>query len=225
MSSRTDRIAHRRLALLGIVGTVTLTVAMTVTAVAYEGSAGERYSLLNHWISELGEVSNSELALLFNAGLVAGGLALAAFMVGLGRIVGHGWGGAIAVAGAVAGIAGALVGVFPMDEAQAHALVALTFFLAAPIAIGIFTAWLIHLRPDDVPRSLAWPGIFTVAAAAAFLTFLLLGDVESLGAPDQRPWLWPVAVLEWLTLIGVLAWTAAMSAVLWQGRTKGPSDR
>lgn len=225
MSSRTDRIAHRRLALLGIVGTVTLTVAMTVAAVAYEGSAGERYSLLNHWISELGEVANSELALLFNAGLVAGGLALAAFMVGLGRIVGHGWGGAIAVAGAVAGIAGALVGVFPMDQPQAHALVALTFFLAAPLAIGLFTAWLVVLRPDDVPRSLIWPGLFTMAAAAAFLTLLFLGDSDGLAAPEERPGAWPVAILEWLVLIGILAWTAAASAVLWQGRARDTSDR
>src|SRR6187397_2081314 len=150
MRMPSERIAHRRLAAIGLTGAVVMTVTATITAIAYEGAAGERYSLLNHWVSELGEVANSELALVFNAGLVIGGLLLAAFMIGLGRVIGHGWGGAIAVAGAVAGVSGALVGVFPMDQLRIHGLVALTFFLAGPIAIGLFTLWLVHVRPDDV---------------------------------------------------------------------------
>ena len=57
-----DRIAHRRLAAVGLVGVIAIAVTSTITAIAYEGAAGERYALLNHWISELGEYANSELA-------------------------------------------------------------------------------------------------------------------------------------------------------------------
>lgn len=220
-----DRIAHRRLAALGMVGVVAMAVSTTIAAIAYEGAAGERYSLLNHWISELGEYANSELAWLFNAGLIVGGIAMALFMIGVGRVIGHGWGGAIAVAGAVAGVSGALVGVFSMDQLGPHGAVALTFFLSAPIAIGLFTAWLIHLRPDDVPRSLIAPGLFVVGVAAAFLTLLFVGDTRSMAAPDKRPDLWLITILEWFVLIGVLAWTAGLSAVLWQGRAPDKADR
>jgi hypothetical membrane protein len=220
-----DRIAHRRLAAVGLAGVIAMTLTTTIAAIAYEGAAGERYALINHWISELGEYANSELAWLFNAGLVVGGLAMAVFMLGVGRVIGHGWGGAIAVAGAIAGVSGALVGVFSMDQLQAHGAVALLFFFSAPIAIGIFTAWLIHLRPDDVPRSLIWPGLFTIGVAAAFLTLLFFGDTRSLAAPDERPDFWLITILEWLVLIGILAWTAALSAVLWQGRAPDKTDR
>jgi len=197
---------------------VIITAAITISAIVYEGTAGERYSLVNHWVSELGEVGVSQLAWVFNLGLIIGGPLLALFMVGLGRIVGGGWGGAIAVSGAVAGIGAALVGVFPMGDVRLHGIAALTFFFAAPVAIGLFTLWLVRVRPDDVPRSLAWPGILTVAAFVTFLTLLFTGDTRSFGAPAERLAIWPVAIFEWLTLIGVLAWFMAVSAVLWQGR-------
>ncbi|MFN8620606.1 MAG: DUF998 domain-containing protein [Chloroflexota bacterium] len=217
-SSSPPRIAHRRIAALGLAGAIVITFVATVTAVFYIGAEGEHYSLLNHWISELGSVQDSELALLFNAGLIIGGLLLAAFIVGLGRIVGGGWGTAIGVSGAIAGIAGAAVGLFPMDDLRTHQAAALTFFIASPVAVGLFTVWLMRLQPDDVPRSLIWPGVFAVAMFAAFLTLLITGDARSLASPDERPGIWLIAILEWLALIGILAWVVAVSAVLWQGR-------
>jgi len=212
------RIAHRRLATLGLAGATIIAGASTIAAIAYEGAQGQHYSLLNHWISELGEVAQSEAALVFNAGLIVAGPMLALFMIGLGRIISGGWGGAIAVSGAIAGIGGMLVGVLPMDDLRTHALAALTFFFAAPVAIGLFTAWLVRERPEDVPRALAWPGILTVAFFVGFLTLLLTGDTQSLAAPDDRVAVWPLVILEWLTLLGVLSWFVAVSAVLWQGR-------
>jgi hypothetical membrane protein len=219
--SSPPRIAHRRLAALGLAGAAIIALASTVTAVMYVGDAGERYSPLNHWISELGEVANSELAIVFNVALIAGGAMLALFMVGLARIVGGGWGTAMGIAGLIAGIGGACVGLFPMDDLATHSAAALTFFVASPIAVGLFTGWLIQEQPSDVPRSLVWPGILTVAAFVTFLTLLLTGD-RSLAAPFERPGFWPLALLEWLTLIGLLAWLVAVSAVLWQGT---PADR
>lgn len=217
-SSSPPRIAHRRLAALGIAGAAIITAVATLTAVFYIGAEGEHYSIINHWVSELGEVRNSELALLFNAGLFVGGLLLAGFIVGVSRIVGGGWGTAIGVSGAVAGIAGALVGAFPMDDLRSHQLVALTFFIASPVSVGLFTVWLAREQPGDVPRSLVWPGVFAVAMFASFLTLLVTGSIRSLATPEERPDIWLIAILEWLALIGLLAWVAALSAVLWQGR-------
>ena len=156
--------------------------------------------------------------MVFNWALIIGGPMLAAFMIGLGRIMGGGLGRRHRGAGAIAGVGGALVGVFPMDDLPRHGLAALMFFFAAPVAIGLFTLWLLRVRPDDVPRSLAWPGILTVAAFAIFLALLFTGDTRSLAAPAERLAHLALAIFEWLTLIGVLAWFMAVSAVLWQGR-------
>ena len=218
MPSPVDRISHRALATLGLAGAAIITLATMVTTLAFVGAQGERYSPLNHWISELGATSESELAVVFNLAVIAGGILLALFMAGLGRLVGDGWGGAIAVAGVIAGVGGALVGVFPMDDPSTHGPATLTFFLAAPVSIGLFTLWLVRERPSDVPRALAWPGILTVAAAAAFLVLLFVGEANGISVPDDRPGLWPLVALEWLTLVGVLAWVVAVGAVLWQGR-------
>jgi hypothetical membrane protein len=211
------------LAALGFGGAAIITLTTTISAFVYEGAQGQRYSLLNHWISELGEVAHSELAWLFNAGLIVGGPMLALFMAGLGRIIGGGWGGAIAVSGVVAGIGATAVGLVPMDDLQRHGLAALTFFFAAPVAVGLFTAWLLRERPSDVPRSLVWPGVLTVVAFVTFLALLFTTGDGSMAAPLERPTVWPIAVFEWLTLIGILSWFMAVSAVLWQGhRTDGP---
>ena len=57
-----------------------MTATSVVTALAYTGSKGQPYSPLNHWVSELGEVGVSELASVFNVGLIIGGLCFAVFM-------------------------------------------------------------------------------------------------------------------------------------------------
>jgi hypothetical membrane protein len=145
-------------------------------------------------------------------------------------MVGGGWGTAIAVSGAIAGFGGALVGVFPMDDLGLHAMAALTFFVASPVAIGMFTLWLWREQPIDVPRSLVVLGIVVVVIFAGFLV-LLLGGERSLAAPTERADVWPVTILEWLTLVSVLCWFVAVAAVLWQrepGRRRRrppPDDR
>ena len=101
MKPPSDAVAtRRRLAALGLAGSAIISLGSVVAAVAYVGKHGQRYSPLNHWISELGEVAESELHLAFNLGLIVGGPMLALFLVGLGRMVGGGWG--IAIAGVLA---------------------------------------------------------------------------------------------------------------------------
>ena len=85
-------------------------------ALRYRGKAGERFSLLNHFISELGEVGVSRGAWAFNGGLALTGLLLLPFVVHLGIVLGGvlGWGGAFFAAAATGGVAA--VGIFPMNN-------------------------------------------------------------------------------------------------------------
>lgn len=50
----------------GLAGAALVAACSLAAALAYAGPDGEPYSLLNHFISELGEVGVSPLAWLFN---------------------------------------------------------------------------------------------------------------------------------------------------------------
>ena len=211
MSASRQRLS----AAVGVVGVLVFLAVSFVTAIAYSGSEGEPYSPLNHWVSELGELGVSQLAPVFNAGVIIGGACLVVFMSGLAasrtrwlRIV-------YGAAGAVAGVGGALVGVFPMNNLAPHGLAALTFFDGGWIAVGLASIDFMR-RPDArFPRWLAVIGALTVAAFLAFSASLapLLGNA-GLAAPPIRPAVWIVPLLEWLVLVGILAWVLT-TGVTW----------
>lgn len=75
---------RRKYAYFGLAGAMVVLLCALVTALFYSAPAGEPYSLLNHFISELGEVGVSLLAWLFNLGLIAGSLLFIPFSLGLG---------------------------------------------------------------------------------------------------------------------------------------------
>lgn len=204
-------------ALAGILGAAVIAIGSAVTAIAYTGSAGQRYSPVNHWISELGEPGVSELAAIFNIALVIGGICFVVFMTGLrlARTGRFAW--LYGTIGAVAGVAGAYVGIFPMNQLQLHALAALAFFNLGWIAVGLASVDFVR-RPDPrFPRWLAYLGALTVLAFVGFLavTLPLVGGA-GLGAPDPRPEIWIVTILEWAALIGILLWVLATGWTWWR---------
>jgi hypothetical membrane protein len=79
--SVTVRVTSRRLGALGLVSVAVILAGMLVAALPYRGYAGEGYSPLTHFISELGEIKASCLAWAFNLGLVVGGAGLAVFLL------------------------------------------------------------------------------------------------------------------------------------------------
>ncbi len=199
----------------GVLGSVVMTVTALAAAVAYRGAQGEPFSPLNHFVSELGELGVSQLAWLFNAGLMAGGVAFVVFIVGMARAR-SGWlRYAYAVTGSIAGIGGALVGVFPMNDAGTHGTVAMTFFLfgLVTVLLGSVDVW---RRPD--PRFPGWLAFVGVLDAVAFAVFLWLVRQESSGlaSPNARPAIWPLTTFEWLCLVGILAWTFLAALTWWR---------
>jgi hypothetical membrane protein len=198
---------QRQFAAVGMMGVAVFLVASVVTAIVYSGRAGEGYSPLNHWISELGELGVSTFAPVFNAGVIIGGVCLIMFMVGLAASR-RGWSRFVyGAAGAIAGIGGALVGTFPMNNPAPHDLAALTFFDGAWIAVGLASLdFLLH--PDArFPPWLAGVGVLTVVAFPALLASLtqLLGGA-GLSAPSLRPAVWRAPLMEWVVLGGILTW-------------------
>jgi hypothetical membrane protein len=195
---------------LGMGGTMLAAVAMAATAATFTGPTGERYSFLNHFISELGEVGVSANAWLFNAGLVASGILFICFCIGLAMHLRGLWAILGAVTGAAAGAFCAGVGFFPMNHLPTHIFVAMWFFRCG-LATTLLFAISILRQPSGAARIPKSASIFSLLAVLAFAGFLVLAWVGG-GSPlspstvGHRPAFWLLAVSEWSVHWATIVW-------------------
>ena len=189
-----------------------------VTTSLAAGSKGEPYSPLNHYVSELGELGVSNLAALFNLSLEIGGVCFVLFMIGL-AVTRTGWLRVVyGATGVIAGIGGALVGVFPMNDLDKHRPVALTFFLLGLVTVLLASIDLVRAPDPRFPRWLAAVGGAAVVAFAVFLA-ILFGPSGGLTSPEVRPAISPLTIFEWLLIVGILAWVF-LTAFAWRQATR-----
>ncbi len=202
----------------GLMGSSAILLGCLFTGLAYSGKAGERFSLFNHFVSELGEVGVSGWASVFNVGLMIGGAAITAYMIGLALQLRGWWKAVFGLIGVVSGVSGALVGVVPMNNLATHYSIAMTFFNTGWMAVAVFSLYVLRTADNQVPRWLVVPGVFTVIC---FITFLILlrmpyDNIEGLlASPVNRPALFPLAFVEWLVILTVLVWVFLTSLYLW----------
>jgi hypothetical membrane protein len=207
----------KRFELFGMAGSIAVLAGVLVPMAAYIGRAGERYSPLNHFISELGEVGVSRLAPLFNAGLVAAGVLYVLFVLGLGAAVGGWWAAAGTLAGLVSAVSVACVGVFPMNDLAPHLTAAMTFFRSGLATVLLF-AVAIQLQRADRRAVDRRSNIAAIAAALAYAAFLAWMEIRPGSSSDfqpslvARPEIWPSAILEWSVLVTVIAWFFVVGA-------------
>ncbi len=211
-----------RVAAVGLVGAATLLITSVVTALPYRDLAGQPYSPLNHFVSELGERGVSTLAPLFDTGLMVGGVCLALFLVGLAWCTTGRLRFIVAAVGVVAGIGGLMAGVEPMNEGLAHLLASITFFVTVWVGIALFTVHVAIDTHDGLPRWLLVPGAVAVAVDVVFVAVYAASASSSGSAlPDPvRPAIWIVPFLEWLALVGVMAWVVLVAVALLQRPTE-----
>ena len=120
------------------VGLCLIVLGIVFSAAKFRGRQGEKYSLLNHFISELGEVGVSPAAWAFNISLILGGMMTLPFVIGLGIKLASilGWLGMIA--GLITSLGVAAVGVFPMNKMGPHVKAAQTYFRAGLLMVLLF---------------------------------------------------------------------------------------
>jgi hypothetical membrane protein len=217
-AARTSDRLHapaRAAGFLGLVATAAIILGALIAAVPYVGSSGEGYSPLNHFISELGQTSQSQMAPVFNAGLVAGGVGLGLFLLILSRRLTGRFRPALLIAGMITGASGALVGIFPMDTHAAHRLFSGVFFCTGWVVVAVFSLWLGRRRPPGFPLRLLVPGAISIAVSFAFLavysTYL---PIDPDARIVDRGAIWDVPLLEWASLLSLLAWFVCVSLVL-----------
>jgi hypothetical protein len=199
----------------GLSGSLLIGLVVLAAALAYSGRGGERYSFFNHFISELGELGVSRGARAFNAALIAGGLLLAPFMIGLGLTLGSVWGLLALAAGLWAALSILLVGVFPMNDLGPHSRAATSFFRAGLVMEVLFSAAVL-LQPAGSAVISPYVNLFSLLAAAAYGSFLYLlmrkpfgEEVKNKLDPTinpQRPAFWLLPALEWAVFFTTILW-------------------
>lgn len=127
----------------GIFGASLVLLGVAISALFYVGRMDEPFTFRNHFVSELGEVGVSELAVVFNTGLFVGGLSLTVFLLGLAWLIKTRLGWVFAGLALITGISGTLVGAFPMNNLAPHITVAMSFFNMGQIMMLAFSIYLL----------------------------------------------------------------------------------
>lgn len=209
--------------LFGWLGCLFIFTTSLITALAYRGKDGERYSMFNHYISELGEVEVSRLAWLFNSGLVIGGILFVLMMAGLGLRIASVWGLIASGVGMIAGVFCALVGVFPMNQMKQHSFVAMTYFRAGLLTVLLYTI-AVFVQPADSRVLPLFVNIFSFLAFLSYGLFIVLVDraekqknssetVLDTSEVVKRQKFWIIPFLEWLVFFTTLLWFLAVALV------------
>ncbi len=204
----------------GLAGTGLAILAILFSTLLYRGKQGEKFSLLNHFISELGEVGVSAAARVFNYGLLLGGLFLIPFIIKLGVVLHSvlGWLGA--AAGVIAALSVSAVGIFPMNNLQAHGTAAMTYFRSGLVMVFFF-GLSIHFQPSGHLAILHSANWLSLAAFLAYAAFLLRmtpkkpkddpGEAPDPDGEPERPRVWLFAILEWLVFFATIFWLFGMT--------------
>ena len=196
----------------GLVGCTIIIMCTLITAWMFE-EKGESYSMLNHFISELGHTKRSTYFWVFNSGLIFGGAFMIIFSLGIRLGFTGKFRDFLSVIAFIAAISCSLVGVFPVDDFENHVTVALSFFGMGLVTILIVTTLSLMGKTPALPKMAVIPGILTAVAFAAFLlspSDLFRSWVED---PDNfvRPEIWHKPMIEWVCFFSMLGWIIMVS--------------
>jgi len=205
--------------LFGLLGTGLIILGIGTSALRYQGQRAERFSLLNHFISELGEVGISPTANLFNLGMILGGLTLLPYMIGLGFWFDSlaGWLGS--ATGVVAVLAVVAVGIFPVNNLTAHIRAAMTYFRTGLIMVLFFALAIIFQPAGHKPIPQA-ANVLSLLAFIPYAGFLFLSgrrynqnQAEALDPhmESERPRISLLAILEWAVFFTTILWLFGMA--------------
>jgi hypothetical membrane protein len=208
--------------LAGVVGSGVLLLGWIITGIAYRGRAGELFSPLNHFISELGQTGVSRLSTLFNLCMIAGGLLLIVFMLALGLYIDKIPGYIACAVGILAAISAILVGFFPINHGSVHKTVSIFFFWGALVAIIIFNLTIATDSKRRISRWLVVPGFISFALFTLLILALRASPTPTAVLDPGlavRPTVWMIAILEWLAVLSLIACVLSFSLYMYRARS------
>lgn len=216
-------IAEDKFYYWGLGSTAIILMGLIIPQFGFLGLQNESYSMLNHFVSELGDIVVSEWHMIFNLSLFVGGIFMIPFILGLARYIGTTMAKISAVIGLICAVGCSLVGVYPMNYLLPHTIVSMTFFIGS-IFLTIAMIITIFLQKEQkIPK---WPTAVGIAA----LTFLGLffsvdmsameghfsGELNEMFAEFDRPAFLDIAFYEWGVVLGVLIFIAIIAIIVFK---------
>ncbi len=204
----------------GLIGVVIGLIGVIVPSLVYRGTKGEKYSFLNHYISELGETGVSSLAWVFNLGMILSGVCIIVASLSLGLVLPGFWAKAGLVLGVASGAALSLVGVFPMNKMERHFKAAVAFFRGGLLMVLFFSLAIVLQSGENplLPRELGLLGMIPVLAFGVFIGLMWSvrnQDHEALDTAGlERPKVWKFAISEWSIYFSFVVWILVVALVL-----------
>ncbi len=185
--------------------------------VVYRGREGEKYSVLNHFISELGERGVSRWAWIFNLYMIVCGLGLVLATISLGLGLPGFWAKLGLLFGVVTGLGQMMVGVFPMDNIKPHSTAAVTFFRGGLLmALAFSLAILFPSRNEEIiPRIYSLVGLVPITAFTYFLGLVwsMRDHVSETFSTEgvQHPRISKITISEWAVFFSIILWALVLS--------------
>jgi hypothetical membrane protein len=209
-------ISKRQFPLWGITGSLVGLVFILGAQIPYTGRYGEPFSMLNHFVSELGELGVSEFAFLFNSGMILAGLVFIPFMLGLGLYMDNIVSKIAGAVGVFSAVSIFLVGIFPMNYLAEHSMAAMSFFFSGMIMLGLWTVAILLQKQVKIPKAFSLGGVINFVIFFLFL----YGPWESVGDLSTRPDIWMVPTLEWGIYFAIVGYLLVLSIFVWKKETR-----
>ena len=128
MSLKNKLFNEKTYPIWGLTATIITLLGSLITALLYCGPNGQPYSILNYFMSDLGNLDLSAGHDIFNGALIISGLMYLPFMLGIGKYLGTKFGRSASIVGIIASIGAIGVGISPENFLLTHIIVADTFF-------------------------------------------------------------------------------------------------
>lgn len=187
-------------------------------AIAYIGQQEESYSIFNHFISELGSTKFSARYLIYNGGIVCGGITFGLFIYGLSAYTTT----KLSRIGILIGVFSAIlctgVGLVPEDNRVPHLILALGFFFMATLSVSIFSWSILKEEKNPFPPYTALHGFLIPITFALFMSMPkeLMAVKRDAGPLFERPEIWWLPFLEWIIFALMTTWILVMSIKMLQ---------
>ncbi len=191
----------------GIIGSIIGLVFILTPQLFYVGTYGEPFSMFNHYVSELGELGVSQLAMMFNLGMMLAGIFFIPFMIGFGLYLNNIISKLAGLVGVFSACAIYLVGIFPMNFRAEHGVAAVSFFLSGLVMTLLWALGILAQKEARVPKILALGGFINTAIFALFL----YGPWEGITDLATRPAFNMVVTLEWAIYFAIVGYLFILS--------------
>ena len=211
----------------GTFASLGLMVGTVWTACEYQGRDHERYSLRDHFISELGEIGVSRRATLFNATLLANGIIVSGFMLGLGMHLANKQSYVAAAFGIGSGLSCSVIGVIPMNRLLPHIAISFLFFFCGMVSVAAFVSAIWLDRHQRISKLLVVPGILATSSFLALAVAPPLSGLTHFESLDPRRVprgeLGVIPLIEWLVFGMIVVWLLCVTITLSIERKKMPT--